>query len=110
MCIECGYQTAVSDFGFSKRNKNGKIVIKNMSQIFQKKQRNICERTLRDIFVYKISGRYVEKQLSFAVLSVKNVTFHAIHGSFIIFPIFSCDRFGTFKKCSRDIFVLLTKI
>ena len=65
---ECVYQTATSDFQnfeiYEKRSKQiiNKNKIKKM-EIFSnlKRKRNMCERTLIGVYVYKISSSYHKK-------------------------------------------------
>ena len=43
--------------------------------MFELKKRKICVGALTDEYVYKISSRYREKRLSFAVLNAQKATF-----------------------------------
>ena len=52
------------------------------------KNQNICERTIVDKYVHKLSSWYLEKRLSFAILNVQKATFYAIYEDFGNFTIF----------------------
>ena len=80
-----------------------------MGEIFAfSKKRNICERVLSGVYVYRISSRYLEKCPSFGVLKVGNGHFHAISGDFCFFPVLKiCPIWAFQKKCSRVIFRVL---
>ena len=84
---------------FHKNWRNFRIFIK----------RNIYERTLSGVYVYKISSRYLFKKWpSFGVLKIKKDHFFTLFPAISVFLRFSkFVRFGPFKKCSRVIFHIL---
>ena len=77
---------------------NKKYFLKKRGKFSNFKKRNICERALSGVYVYKISSRYLEKCPSFDVLKVENGHFQAISVDFCIFPIFKICPIWTVHK------------
>ena len=73
------------------------------------KKENTCERTLLDLYKYKISSTYLEKRPTYDILKVENGHFHVVSWDSCISTIFQFFRFRSFKKCSLAIFAFVTK-
>ena len=54
-------------------------------------------------------SRYIQKRMSFTILNVKKVTFHAIPGNFTSFLIFKFRQTGIVHKCFGVIFAISTQ-
>ena len=111
------YQTAISDFPNYRTFRNfGKQSIKVLFSDFQNnffefsKNLNICERTLSNVYVYKIAGRYLEKLPTYGILKIENDIFYPFSWDFRIFTIFKILSFyGRLKSVLGLFFAFLTK-
>ena len=74
------------------------------------KHRNICERLLSGVYVYKISSIYLEKCLIFGVLKVEKDRFSRYFWRFLHFLDFqTLSDLGQSKSVLRSFFAFLTK-
>ena len=71
------------------------------------KKRNICERAVLGVDVYKISSRNLEYDRGLVFWRPKTAIFDAVPWDFLCFRLSSFVLFGPFKKCSRAIFRVL---
>ena len=72
------------------------------------KNRIICNRSMSDKYVYKVSSRYLQKWLRYDIKRVKNRNFSRHFGTLPwFFEVHFFHRFWRFKKCFKGIFRVL---
>ena len=94
-----------------KNNQQKILFSKKWGKFFEfSKNRNICERTLSGVYVYKISSRYLEKCLSFGFLKVENGHYSRYFRRFLHFSDFqNLSELGRSKSVLGSFFAFLTK-
>ena len=106
MQVNCylGFYFFFEYFENSKKESRKVLFSKQLEEIFELKNFNICERALSGVYVYKISSRYFGKWPSVCVLKIKNGHFHAFSGDFCVFPIFKICPIWAVQKAFYDHF------